>query len=319
MIANLGQAQINLDIAMTGSKRRGRNAKAQYQTENQKKQVAAVARHEIMIDEQSENLLRDGSLSQLSAAFKHKLSPRNVIAAKDEDTAAQSISIEQTLEKDASRQFLDVNFSIGESHTAKGTRNLVGRANEFSQILPRNISLSQVSASVANHSEAAEKRALIMAPSSLYNHNLAQSTTSKHSALEAASQKPRIARRAASKNTANWKAARRVSEQTRMNDMTGLFEQVDMLDVRKKDYMSLKQKYTGPDSGMAQLMKREAENIQRQRERISELRDYKAIMRSLKDTNSVKRRTLEDVLQASNNNQPQTGNGETESQQQRQE
>ena len=90
-----------------------------------------------------------------------------------------------------------------------------------------------------------------MAPSSLYNHNLAQSTTSKHSALEAASQKPRIARRAASKNTANWKAARRVSEQTRMNDMTGLFEQVDMLDVRKKDYMSLKQKYTGPDSGMA--------------------------------------------------------------------
>ena len=66
-------------------------------------------------------------------------------------------------------------------------------------------------------------------------------------------------------------------------------------------------------------MKREAENIQRQRERISELRDYKAIMRSLKDTNSVKRRTLEDVLQASNNNQPQTGNAETESQQQRQE
>ena len=104
-----------------------------------------------------------------------------------------------------------------------------------------------------------------------------------------------------------------------MNDVTGLFEQVDMLDVKKKDYMSLKQKYTGPDSGMAQLMKREAENIQRQRERISELRDYKAIMRSLKETNLVKRRTLEDVLQGSNNNQPQTGNADTESQQHRQE
>ena len=42
-----------------------------------------------------------------------------------------------------------------------------------------------------------------------------------------------------------------MSEQTRMNDVTGLFEQVDMLDVKKKDYMSLKQKYTGPDSGIA--------------------------------------------------------------------
>ena len=92
-----------------------------------------MARHEILIDEQDDpSILRDGSLSQLSAAFKNKVSPRRFIANKDDDTAAQSISLEKSLIKDASRQFLDVNFSIGESHTAKGKRNLVGHTNEFS-------------------------------------------------------------------------------------------------------------------------------------------------------------------------------------------
>ena len=46
-----------------------------------------------------------------------------------------------------------------------------------------------------------------------------------------------------------------------MNDATGMLEQVDLLEAKKSQYLKLKQKYTGKDSGMAQLAKREAENI----------------------------------------------------------
>ncbi len=44
----------------------------------------------------------------------------------------------------------------------------------------------------------------------------------------------------------------------------------------------MKQKYAGKDSGIKQLMRREAENIQKQRERINELKDFKSVMRELK-------------------------------------
>ena len=77
-----------------------------------------------------------------------------------------------------------------------------------------------------------------------------------------------IRRKYAGGEDRDWKARRRISEQTRMNDVTGLLEQVDMLEVRKNEYLALKQKYTGKDSGLANLVKREAENIQKQRERI---------------------------------------------------
>lgn len=48
-----------------------------------------------------------------------------------------------------------------------------------------------------------------------------------------------------------------------MNDVTGLFEQVDLLEVKKNQYLALKQKYAGRDSGIASLVRREAENIQK--------------------------------------------------------
>ena len=41
-------------------------------------------------------------------------------------------------------------------------------------------------------------------------------------------------------STKDWKEQRRASEQTRMNDVTGLFEQVDMLEVKKNQYAALK-------------------------------------------------------------------------------
>ena len=80
----------------------------------------------------------------------------------------------------------------------------------------------------------------------------------------------------------NWKAKRRQSEQTRINEASGFAEQVDLDELKNNKYLALKHKYTGKDSGMSQLRKREAENIQRQRERISELKDFKSVMRALK-------------------------------------
>ena len=85
----------------------------------------------------------------------------------------------------------------------------------------------------------------------------------------------------------NWKEQRRTSEQMRMNDVTGRFEQVDLLEVKKNQYLALKQKYAGKDSGIASLVRREAENIQKQRERISELKDFKTMMRTLKQTSTT--------------------------------
>lgn len=46
----------------------------------------------------------------------------------------------------------------------------------------------------------------------------------------------------------------------------------------------MKRKYAGKDSGMAQLARREAENIQKQRERINELKDFKSMMKNLKQS-----------------------------------
>ena len=69
-----------------------------------------------------------------------------------------------------------------------------------------------------------------------------------------------------------------------MNDVTGLFEQVDLLEVKKNQYLALKQKYSGKDSGIASLVKREAENIQKQRERINELKYFKSMMHKTKQT-----------------------------------
>jgi len=48
-----------------------------------------------------------------------------------------------------------------------------------------------------------------------------------------------------------------------MNDETGKLEQIDLLMERKNSYLALKRKYAGKDSDMAQLMRREAENIQK--------------------------------------------------------
>lgn len=67
-----------------------------------------------------------------------------------------------------------------------------------------------------------------------------------------------------------------------MNDVTGLFEQVDLLEVKKNQYLALKQKYSGKDSGIASLVRREAENIQKQRERINELKYFKSMMHKTK-------------------------------------
>lgn len=46
-----------------------------------------------------------------------------------------------------------------------------------------------------------------------------------------------------------------------MNLETGKLEHIDMLMEKKNSYLALKQKYTGKDSDMQQLMKREAQNI----------------------------------------------------------
>lgn len=76
----------------------------------------------------------------------------------------------------------------------------------------------------------------------------------------------------------NWKADRRQSEQTRVNEMTGETELIDVLKEKKDEYLALKKKYAGKDSSMRKLLRREAENIQRQRARITELKDFKAVM-----------------------------------------
>ena len=72
-----------------------------------------------------------------------------------------------------------------------------------------------------------------------------------------------------------------------MNDVTGLHEQVDLLEIQNNQYLARKQKYAGKDSGLAQLARREAENIQRQRERINELKDFKTMMRTLKQSSTM--------------------------------
>ena len=86
------------------------------------------------------------------------------------------------------------------------------------------------------------------------------------------------------KEAGNWKARRRQSEQTRLNEETGKLENIDLLMEKKNTYLALKRKYAGKDSDMAQLMRREAENIQKQRARINELKDFKSMMKNLKKT-----------------------------------
>lgn len=46
-----------------------------------------------------------------------------------------------------------------------------------------------------------------------------------------------------------------------MNEATGLLEAVDLHKLRQNKYLELKQKYTGTNSRIAVLAKKEAENI----------------------------------------------------------
>ena len=89
-------------------------------------------------------ILRDNSALGVSAAMKDKLlGGRNVVRRNEAMTAAQSgVSMTHTLDRDASRQYIDVNFSIGESQTIKADPHVDAHNNQYSQILPRNQSLS---------------------------------------------------------------------------------------------------------------------------------------------------------------------------------
>lgn len=77
-----------------------------------------------------------------------------------------------------------------------------------------------------------------------------------------------------------------------------------MLLEKKNSYLALKRKYAGKDSDMAQLMRREAENIQKQRARINELKDFKSMMKNLKKTDGQSRGIiasgLSSILQQNN-------------------
>lgn len=88
-------------------------------------------------------------------------------------------------------------------------------------------------------------------PSSLYESKRALNRSSNRieaadSALQLGNktsllgQSSKTIRRKYAAEDKEWKARRRASEQTRMNDMTGLLEQVDMLEVRKNEYLALK-------------------------------------------------------------------------------
>ena len=118
------------------------------------------------------------------------------------------MSLEHTLARDASRQYIDVNFSIGESRTGK-VRNM----HENSTILPRNASLSKVSDSIGHYSDVNAYASRIRTIT-----GRASEQRQPVVSLSAALQKSK------KKNLSNWKAQRRASEQTRMNDITELYE-----------------------------------------------------------------------------------------------
>ena len=155
---------------------------------------------------------KDDKSRQLSAAFKQKILA-NRSGRNEALTAAQSQSLEQTLARDASRQYIDVNFSIGESLTGQ-----VGKMHEQSQVLPRNQSLSKISDSIANYSDVnMAKKGLRMAPSSLYDQNAApyQSRIRTITGRPSQAKKPALSLSQALKkprDQANWKAQRRASE-----------------------------------------------------------------------------------------------------------
>lgn len=59
----------------------------------------------------------------------------------------------------------------------------------------------------------------------------------------------------------SWKGRRRQSEKMRLNEATGLVEQFNKDEQKKNQYLVLKQKYAGKESGLALIYKKEAENI----------------------------------------------------------
>ena len=126
MALSPGRFDISLDLLAPGQN--SRNAiHTQVNTD-----VLQQNRPEMRINEEENSTLsyhKDNSTSHLSAAFKRKLlqNHRSNNGHIDAQTAAHSISIEKTLAHDASRQYIDVNFSIGEHSTAKHSSMKAGR------------------------------------------------------------------------------------------------------------------------------------------------------------------------------------------------
>lgn len=117
-----------------------------------------------------EELMANGgpvSSTHLSSQFKKKvLGEKYNIEAY---TAAQSNTIDHTLEKDASRQYLDINFSIGDSYMPP-SKQVQAYNSKGGGHMPRNMSISNMSASeVAAKTDYSSSKRYMMGPvSSLY-------------------------------------------------------------------------------------------------------------------------------------------------------
>lgn len=146
-----------LDVRVGGG-RQGRNAvKRVFETDLRKAKV-----EELMVAQ------GNISSSHLSAKLKKKVLGDKY--STDAYTAAQSNSIEHTLEKDASRQYLDINFSIGDSVIPPGPGKRGGVYNEGAISMPhRNMSISNMSASEAAAKTDYSDAKKYIRPSSLYS------------------------------------------------------------------------------------------------------------------------------------------------------